>query len=74
MSTIARTEKQVNKAIAHTGLIIRRYRAGYCTFYDAKTGYQVGDSIMVYALCHMTIKEWVDAAERQVAPPKKAIS
>jgi len=73
MSTIARTEKQVNKAIAHTGLIIRRYSAGYCTFYDAKTGYQVGDSVMVYALCHMTIKQWVDAAERQVEPLKKAI-
>jgi len=72
MSTIARTERQVNRAIAHTGLIIRRYREGYCTFFDAKTGYQVGDSVMTYALCHHTVQEWVEMAENQVAL-KKAI-
>lgn len=72
MSTFARTERQVNRAIAHTGLIIRRYREGYCTFFDAKTGYQIGESIMIYALCHHTVEQWVGMAERQITL-KKAV-
>lgn len=59
------TTKKINAAIAHLGIeIVRGY--GYQYFLDLKTGYQVGESVMVCYLYHCTLEEWVSYAENAV--------
>jgi len=58
------TSQRVNSTIKKHGLQIQYTKGdGYFYFTDAKTGDQVGDSIMVARLHHLTIQQWREAAE-----------
>lgn len=62
------TSSRVNSTIKKHGLQIQytntvhRAGDGYFYFTDLKTGDQVGDSIMVARLHHLSIQQWRDAA------------
>jgi hypothetical protein len=51
----------INRAIAHTGLIIYA-GPGYSYFKDA-AGDQIGESIMVYRQSDLSIDQWISEAE-----------
>lgn len=55
------TINRVNAAIRHLGLQLIR-GAGYFYFLSL-AGDQVGDSVMVYRLNHLTLQKWVELAE-----------
>ncbi len=54
--------KKINKAIKHLGLEIVRGR-GYQYFISLETEEQIGHSVMVCFLNHLTLDEWIDRAE-----------
>jgi len=56
------TKKQINKAIAHTGLEINRGE-GYQYFTHTETGDQFGSMVMVCYLNHLSLNQWVEEAE-----------
>jgi hypothetical protein len=57
------TSQRVNSTIKKHGLQIQYIKGeGYFYFTDLKTGDQVGDSIMVARLHHLSIQQWRDAA------------
>lgn len=56
------TSRAINRAIKHTGLIIKR-GVGYQYFDDAITGDQVGESVYVCYLNQYTIEQWIEEAE-----------
>ena len=56
------TKKQINKAIAHTGLEINRGE-GYQYFTHTETGDQFGSMVMVCYLKDFPIERWVEEAE-----------
>lgn len=57
------TSSRVNSTIKKHGLQIQYTKGdGYFYFTDLKTGDQVGDSIMVARLHHLSIQQWRDAA------------
>ena len=59
------TKKQINKAIAHTGLTIHGARGDGCFYFVDATGYCVGrGSVYVCYLHHMTIEQWVNEAQK----------
>jgi hypothetical protein len=64
------TTKKINEAIAHLGIEIVRGE-GYQYFLDLKTGYQVGESVMVCYLKHCTLEQWINYAEWAVKENKK---
>lgn len=55
------TISRVNAAIRHLGLQLIR-GTGYFYFLSL-AGDQVGDSVMVYRLNHLTLQKWVELAE-----------
>lgn len=55
------TINRVNAAIRHLGLQLIR-GTGYFYFLSL-AGDQVGDSVMVYQLNHLTLQKWVELAE-----------
>lgn len=55
------TVKRINAAIAHLGLEIVRGE-GYQYFLD-KAGNQVGESVPVCYLNHLTLSAWVESAK-----------
>ena len=58
------TKQKINKAIQFTGLEIQATRGdGYSYFTSIATGDQVGQSNMVCYLKHLSLEEWVQAAE-----------
>lgn len=54
------TTARINRAIKFLGLQIIKGQ-GYSYFLDAN-GDQIGESVMVYALNHMPLEKWVEAA------------
>ena len=61
------TKAQINRAISHTGLTIHGTRGDlYFYFVDAQ-GDQVGESVIVARLAHMTIDQWLAEAEAALA-------
>lgn len=64
------TVARINKAIAHLGLEIIRGE-GYQYFLSLKTGDQIGESVYVCYLNHLTLKQWVEAAESEVKRHKE---
>jgi hypothetical protein len=57
------TSQRVNSTIKKHGLEVAYTKGdGYFYFLDLKTGDQVGDSIMVARLHHLSIQQWRDAA------------
>lgn len=57
------TKKVINKAIAHLGLEIVGNGDGYFYFVGLEWGNQIGESVMVCYLNHLTLEEWVKRAE-----------
>ena len=57
------TKKRINKAIAHLGLEVVGNGDGYFYFCDLESGAQVGESVMVCYLKHLTLDRWVGEAE-----------
>ena len=53
--------KDINKAIKHLGIQINR-GSGYQYFTSLETGEQVGDSVYVCYLNHLSVEEWVGRA------------
>jgi hypothetical protein len=56
------TTKRINKAIAGLELEIIRGK-GYQSFYDTKTGDQVGGMVCVCYLNQLSLSKWVEEAE-----------
>lgn len=57
--------KKINKAIKHLGLEIVRGH-GYQYFISLVNEEQIGDSVMVCHLNHLTLDEWIERAEMAV--------
>jgi hypothetical protein len=59
------TKNIINKAIKHLGLEIVGERGdGYFYFCDLQKGHQVGESVMVCYLNHLTLAQWIQEAEQ----------
>jgi hypothetical protein len=57
------TTSKINRAIKHLGLeIIHQRGSGYSYFLDTTTGDQIGESIQVCYLHHLTLEEWIQEA------------
>jgi hypothetical protein len=57
------TTARINSTIKKHGLEVAYTKgAGYFYFLDLKTGEQVGESVMVAKMHHLTIQQWRDAA------------
>jgi hypothetical protein len=54
--------KDINKAIKHLGVQIVRGR-GYQYFIDLDTEDQIGESVYVCYLNHLSLEEWVERAQ-----------
>ena len=58
------TTTKINKAIKKFNLeIVNNRGAGYGYFCDLTTGEQVGESVMVCYLNHLSLDKWVEEAE-----------
>jgi hypothetical protein len=58
------TKARINRAIKHLGLEIWGTRGdGYFYFLDLKTEEQIGESVMVCYLKHLTLEKWVEEAK-----------
>lgn len=61
MKTI--TSAKINRAIKHLNLeFIHARGSGYSYFLDRETGDQVGDSVAVCYLHHLSLEQWVEIA------------
>jgi hypothetical protein len=61
------TKKAIDKAIAHTGLELT-YTPGDGYFYFLnENGDQIGESVYVCRMNHLTLEQWVEAAESRKA-------
>jgi hypothetical protein len=56
------TKKTINKSIKHLNLEIIGNGDGYFYFVDPTTTYQIGESVLVCYLKHMTLDQWVEEA------------
>lgn len=57
------TTARINSTIKKHGLEVAYTKGdGYFYFLDLKTGEQVGESVMVARMHHLTIQQWRDAA------------
>ena len=57
------TTARINSTIKKHGLEVAYTKgAGYFYFLDLETGEQVGESVMVAKMHHLTIQQWRDAA------------
>jgi hypothetical protein len=57
------TTSKINRAIKHLGLeIIHQRGSGYSYFLDTTTGDQIGDSVPVCYLHHLTLEGWIQEA------------
>jgi hypothetical protein len=56
------TVKLINAAIKHLNLEIIK-GSGYVYFLDLTTGYQVGDSVHIAYLNHVSLDRWIEEAE-----------
>ena len=62
------TKKQINKAIAHTGLTVVGKRGGGSFYFLDADEYVVGrDTVLVCYLHHLPLDLWVAEAERALA-------
>jgi hypothetical protein len=59
------TTAKINRAIRHLGLEIVR-GSGYAYFLSLATGHQIGGSVAVCYLCHLSLSQWVAEAEYAV--------
>ena len=55
------TVKRINAAIKHLNLEIIKGR-GYVYFLDLTTGYQVGGSVHICYLNHVSLERWIEEA------------
>ena len=63
------TTSKINRAIRHLDLeIIHQRGSGYSYFLDTTTGDQIGESIQVCYLHHLTLEEWVQEATNMRRP------
>jgi len=60
---VALTTKKINAAILHTKLLLVGNGDGYFYFIDSDSEMQIGDSVMVARLKHLTLDLWVSLAE-----------
>jgi len=57
------TKARIDSTIKKHGLeVVYTKGAGYFYFLDLETGEQVGESVMVAKMHHLTIQQWRDAA------------
>ena len=57
------TTSKINRAIKHLNLeIIHQRGSGYSYLLDTTTGDQIGESIPVCYLHHLTLEEWIQEA------------
>jgi hypothetical protein len=57
------TTSKINRAIKHLGLeIIHQRGSGYSYFLDTTTEDQIGESIQVCYLHHLTLERWIQEA------------
>jgi len=57
------TTSKINRAIRHLDLeIVHERGSGYSYFLDLTTGDQIGESIYVCYLHHLTLEEWIQEA------------
>jgi hypothetical protein len=56
------TKKKINQAIKHLNLEIVGNGDGYFYFLDLTTTYQIGESVIVCYLNHLTLDRWVEEA------------
>ena len=57
------TKKNINKSIKHLNLEIIGNGDGYFYFVDLTTEFQIGESVLVCYLKHLSIDEWVNEAK-----------
>jgi hypothetical protein len=61
------TKAKINRAIRHLGLSVEGSRGdAYFYFLDAMTGDQIGPSVLVAALNHLTLEQWIHEAENAI--------
>ena len=56
------TKKKINRAIKHLNLEIIGNGDAYFYFVDLTTTYQIGESVLVAYLKHLTLERWVEEA------------
>lgn len=66
------TKATINRAIRGLGIEIQNKRGdGYSYFTSLATGYQVGDSVPVCYMNHLTLDQWIERAAYEVARQAK---
>lgn len=63
------TTAKINRAIRHLGLeIVHERGSGYSYFLDTTTGDQIGESVQVCYLHHLSLHQWVEEAKHARNP------
>lgn len=60
------SKAKINRAIRHTGLTVHGARGDYCFYFINANGDQIGETVYVAYLNHLTIGKWVAEAENAI--------